>query len=137
VSQYNEAGWVRDLPGLLQRRYYHGCSYYDNNEGSQTFLVTGGITGSPNYDFLSSTELLVGTASAWVWTGELPSPRSGLRGANIENKVVMTGGDDGPESDEILEFDPLTGQWKLVDQMIQARKYHAVSVVDFQPELCQ
>ena len=35
VSQYNEAGWVRDLPGLLQRRYYHGCSYYDNNEGSQ------------------------------------------------------------------------------------------------------
>ena len=35
VSQYNQAGWVRDLPDLLQGRYYHGCSYYDNNEGSQ------------------------------------------------------------------------------------------------------
>ena len=57
----------------------------------QTLLVTGGWTGYPNYDYLSSTELLVGTASAWVYTGELPSPRSLLRGANIDNKVVMTG----------------------------------------------
>ena len=35
VTQYNEAGWVRDLPPLQQGRYSHGCSYYDNNEGSQ------------------------------------------------------------------------------------------------------
>ena len=32
--------------------------------------------------------------------------------------------------DEILEFDPLTGQWKLVDRMIQARYFHAISVVN-------
>ena len=38
----------------------------------------------------------------------------------------------GTHSDEILEFNPLTGQWKLVDRMIQTRGYHAVSVVDFQ-----
>ena len=54
----------------------------------QTMLVTGGWTGS---DFLSSTELLVGTASSWVLTGDLPSPRYGLRGANIDNRVIMTG----------------------------------------------
>ena len=41
------------------------------------------------------------------------------------------GGTDGSEYDEILEFDPLTGQWKLVDRMIQARHAHAVSVIDF------
>ena len=35
VSQYNQAGWVRDLPDLLQGRKNHGCTYYDNNEGSQ------------------------------------------------------------------------------------------------------
>ena len=35
VSQYNQAGWVRDLPDLLQGREEHGCSYYDNNDGSQ------------------------------------------------------------------------------------------------------
>ena len=51
-------------------------------------LVTGGYDGS---DRLSSTELLVENAPAWVFTGELPSPRSALRGSNIENKIVMTG----------------------------------------------
>ena len=40
------------------------------------------------------------------------------------------GGFDGSYSDEILEFDPLTGQWKLVDRMIQARYFHAISVVN-------
>ena len=35
VSQYNQDGWVRDLPDLLQGRWEHGCSYFVNNEGSQ------------------------------------------------------------------------------------------------------
>ena len=35
VTEYNQDGWVRDLPDLLQGRWNHGCSYYDNNEGSQ------------------------------------------------------------------------------------------------------
>ena len=35
VSQYNEAGWVRDLPDLLQGRRQHGCSSYDNDDGTQ------------------------------------------------------------------------------------------------------
>ena len=39
-------------------------------------------------------------------------------------------------SDEILEFDPLTGQWELMDRMIQAREQHAVSVINFESELC-
>ena len=55
----------------------------------QTYLVAGGK--DDNGDYLSSTELLVETASAWVFTGSLPSPRSALRGANIENKIMMTG----------------------------------------------
>ena len=38
--------------------------------------------------------------------------------------------------DDILEFDPLTGQWKLVDRMIQARNWHAVSVTTFESGLC-
>ena len=88
---------------MQQGRKHHGCSSYNNAEGTkvdidinyystimifQTYLVSGG-----NYDgdYLSSTELLVETASAWVYSGSLPSPRSGLRGANIDNKVLMTG----------------------------------------------
>ena len=53
----------------------------------QTFLVSGGYDGG----YLSSTELLVESSSAWVYTGSLPSPRRGLRGANIDNKILMTG----------------------------------------------
>ena len=44
------------------------------------------------------------------------------------------GGNTG--TDEILEFSPVTNQWKLVDRMIQARKAHAVSVINFQSGLC-
>ena len=37
VSEYNETGWGRDLPDLLQGRVSHGCSSYDNDEGTQVF----------------------------------------------------------------------------------------------------
>ena len=102
VSEYSETGFTRDLPQLLQGRWVHGCSYFENEEGTkvdidsnscgviifQTFLVTGGWTGSAR---LSSTELLVETSAAWILTGELPTPRDGLRGANIDQRVLMTG----------------------------------------------
>ena len=35
VSEYNEAGWVRDLPQLLTGRSQHGCSYFVNNKGTK------------------------------------------------------------------------------------------------------
>jgi len=116
-----------------------GCSYYDNDEGTKTYIVTGGWSG--NLGPLNSTELLVETASAWVYTGELPSPRYRLGGANIDNRVFMTGGlySDGTDEeffDEILEFDPLTGQWKVVAKMMKARSVHAVSVINFESGLC-
>ena len=102
VSEYSETGFTRDLPQLLQGRYHHGCSYFENDEGTkvdidsnscgviifQTFLVAGGKTGSAR---LSSTELLVETSAAWILTGELPTARRGLRGANIDQRVLMTG----------------------------------------------
>ena len=39
-------------------------------------------------------------------------------------------------SDDILEFDPLTGQWKEVDKMMKTRSGHAVAVIDFDSGLC-
>ena len=54
----------------------------------QTYLVTGGFYYG---DYLSSTELLVETSATWEFTGQLPTPRSGLRGANIDGRILMTG----------------------------------------------
>ena len=39
VSQYNEAGWVRDLPSLLQERKDHGCSYYNKDDGTKVSIM--------------------------------------------------------------------------------------------------
>ena len=101
VSEYSQSGFTRDLPQLLQGRFDHGCSYFENEEGTkvdidsnscgviifQTFLVTGGY----NRGYLSSTELLVENSAKWIYSGELPTPRDGLRGANIDQRVIMTG----------------------------------------------
>ena len=103
VSEYSETGFTRDLPKLLQGRFYHGCSYFENEEGTkvdidsnscgviifQTFLVTGGR--DDGWNSLSSTELLVENSAKWIYSGELPTPRFGLRGANIDQRVIMTG----------------------------------------------
>ena len=89
VSVYDEAGFVADLPRLITGRYNHGCSYYDNRDGSRTYLVTGGY--SLTRDLLSSTELLVEGGGAWLETAPLPSPRSHLAGTNIAGVVFMTG----------------------------------------------
>ena len=101
VSEYSESGFTRDLHHLQQGRVNHGCSYFENEEGTkvdidsnncrviifQTFLVTGGWMDGD----LSSTELLVENSAKWIYSGELPTPRYGLRGANIDQKVIMTG----------------------------------------------
>ena len=41
----------------------------------------------------------------------------------------LGGEDDGGYYDDILEYKPSTGEWSLVDQMMSARYYHAVSVM--------
>ena len=56
----------------------------------QTYLVTGGYDDDGD-DYLSTTELLVETSSTWTFSGRLPTPRAGLRGANIDGRILMTG----------------------------------------------
>ena len=55
------------------------------------YLVTGGAGNSSTN--LASTELLRLGAAAWVTvtSGALPSPRKGLRGATLGNRVIVTG----------------------------------------------
>ena len=120
----------------------------------QTYLVTGGY----NLGDLSTTELLVETSSTWTFSGELPTPRRGLCGANIDGRILMTGnmwrllisenclallymkvitkcsggyndGDRQTLFDEIVEFSPTSGEWTVLDNMMEARYYHAVSVI--------
>ena len=54
-----------------------------------------------------------------------------LEGDMSINLLLTEGGWDGEYLDEILEFDVLTGEWELVDRMMEAREWHAVSGIDF------
>ena len=48
----------------------------------------------------------------------------------------MIGGHDGSYCDEIMEFDPLAGQWKEVAKMMKKRDFHGVSIIEFDSVLC-
>ena len=36
---------------------------------------------------------------------------------------------DDDDFDEILEFSPTSGEWTVLDNMMEVRRYHAVSVI--------
>ena len=38
MTEYDEDGFVRNFPQLLQQRRLHGCSYYDNANGTKEFI---------------------------------------------------------------------------------------------------
>ena len=63
----------------------------------QVLLVTGGYRGGS----LESTEILLPSATSWSYSAALPSPRDDLRGATLNNKVVMTG-----TNSEVTNLDP-------------------------------
>ena len=57
-------------------------------------MVTGGYTTTVGHgwDYLDTTELLLPSATSWLYSyANLPSPRYRLRGATLNNKIVMTG----------------------------------------------
>ena len=94
---------------------------------------------------------------AWVTvtSGVLPSPRKGLRGATLGNKVIVTGemrvcwehrhysatsggGGSGGNKDDILEWDPALQRWSInTNKMNMKRAFHAVSVVEFDETICK
>ena len=108
--------------------------------------MSGGRTESGQAS--SSTELLRENSQDWTTVGSLPSPRSGISGVNIDNRVFITGrtwqrlisttltppisvgGYNGVYLDQILEFDPNSGEWTLLDEgMLEPRFGHAVTSV--------
>ena len=40
-----------------------------------------------------------------------------------------SGGYDGDYLDEIVEFSPTSGEWTVLDNMMEARYHHAISVI--------
>ena len=112
VQVYSVSGPQEELPNMLAPRYGHACGLFVNSDQQtvksnkhryaihnlkcmivqlvQVYLVTG---GSPLSSAGDTTELLVHGDNSWTSSGRLPTPRTRLRGATINNKIVVTGKD--------------------------------------------
>ena len=117
-------------------------------------MVTGGYYHGNTLD---STELLLPSATSWTTSGALPSPRYWLRGATLDNKVVITGTnsdtliiirhdlykhynslhnaggtywDGSTYYDDVLEYDEQKREWNKIGSMSITRSFHAVTVVN-------
>merc|ERR1711953_622875 len=116
VTEYQLAdGRETALTPLTQGRHVHTCAVYQDTDGKQVLLVTGG-TGSGH--LISSTEVATYTSDStlsWrtVETGDLPTPRFFLKAAVIENVLYVSGGRNSDLDDltTILSWDPLQEKW--------------------------
>ena len=65
----------------------NGLKYFEVGVDPTKFISESDAGGSSP----SSTEILTESSQHWTTVGSLPSPRSGLRGVNIDNRVFITG----------------------------------------------
>ena len=128
----------------------------------QVFLVTGGAQYSGGDIDLDSTEVLEDIAGTWKETAPLPSARTQLRAASVDNNIfvfgenilyyiailnisfhvimftmtIFTGGSyNWAPTKDILRYNR-NHTWEKVGQMKEARGYHAVGVLEDVSQLC-
>ena len=133
-----------DIMSMMTIKWYQHSISRKYSCLTQVYLVTGGTgTGFRTV----STEILVSGASSWTQVGDLPTvPITGLRGASINNKIIMTGKEylvqlfnfisiytggvaASKTYDYVLSYNTTDGSWTQVGNMRKPRGYHAVSVV--------
>ena len=72
-----------------------------------------------------------GSALSWrtIETGELPTPRRGMRAVVVNNVVFVTGGNGKDNSflTEILSWNDLQESWTTVGNMEVARAFHGAA----------
>jgi len=137
VTRYDLLGYLEDLPSMLRTRNAHGCGSYINSDGDQVLLAAGGFDHFA-YEYMSSTELLTVGSDAWTMATPLPGVMYGMRTANVDNKVFLTGGklkDQNIDTDHIWEWDAEKGAWSRIGDMMTARSYHAVSSIQVTEDL--
>jgi len=140
VERYDNGGiyggLIETLPNLSEPRDRHACGSYLRLDGTQVLLVTGG----QNKDLrtISSTEVLVRTASAWTASTPLPFAAYGLRATTMNNILYLSGGyrrepprakkDFKEVRDEILAWNDETKKWNEKGKVIP-RWNHAITTI--------
>jgi len=131
VAAYNDYGDRRDLQPLVEGRGFHGCGHYIDNDGNMVYLVTGGAIDDSTDTV--TTELSINEEPWFISpTGNLQTPRHGMKGVSLNNKIFMTGGwEFGTTYDalgEVLQWDIYLNEWFNISSIIP-RFFHSVSVL--------
>lgn len=129
----DEGGWVAGGE-LGEPRRGHRAVVLDDGR----VLVAGGIAGGV---LLSSAEIADAELGSWAATGELSAPRLGHTMTLLrDGTVLVTGGTGGAETDGDSRqsvaptataevYDPETGEWTPVGDMIAARFEHTATAL--------
>jgi len=132
VVAYNDDDFQYSLPNLVEARAFHGCGHYIDDDGNLVYLVTGGAINSNTAT--ATTELSI-NEGAWFTvssSGDLPTPRIGLRCVSLNNKVICTGGMEwgttGAIIGEVVQWDIYSNEW-IPTSSILPRYYHTASVL--------
>jgi len=136
VSRYGLTSFIEDLPSLNAGRKWHGCGAYFRKDGTQVLIVAGGYDGR----MITSTELLIGSSSDWVFSKPLPRPLFMMGSVTMDSVVYFTGGTENYLSfqeyrDEILAW--IDEAWVEVGKMKLARRYHAATFIQMDDGLMQ
>lgn len=132
VAVYSDKGWQKDLMPLNIGRCNHACASYTSG-GRRMFLVSGGHRMIGAFSYTDSTEFFDPDLGFWSAGAALPSPRQFLRATSIDNRILLFGGNDWSDTvlDTILEYDISGDSYTQIGTMTEARKWHAISVVQY------
>ena len=120
-----------ELPSMRYARMDHDCVMYRDPQTREKYiLVTGGRYEWKNY--LGNTEIWKVGDSFWSEVGQLSTPRSSLKLAVVEKKILAFGGfvanEDGA-TPSVEEYDVASGTWSVARSMIYSRGGHSVTPI--------
>lgn len=131
VWQYDiTKGTQTRLADMIYGRSSHGCAFVkDDNSGNMGIIVAG---GELNNKATSTTEFYILDQGLWRQFGDLNTKRTGVRLTVIQGgKVFAMGGSDGGTHRHISveKLNLESESWSFTEDMIEARKYHAITTV--------
>jgi len=139
VSRYGLTGFIEDMPSMNVERKWHGCGSYFRKDGTQVLLVAGGTEAYDHLEGHTSTELLIGSSSDWVFSKPLPRPHFLMGSVTMDGVVYFTGGMENflydNIYDEILAW--IDEAWVEVGKMKIARRGHAATFIQMDDGLMQ
>ena len=128
LLEWETKTWV-ELPPMTTARAMHGC----NLAGGGQIVVVGGYNGN---GYLGSSEIYSPTTNAWSRGPGLPEGIGTLHNIGsatvqlpFENTFAIFGGEaKGQPSDMIVEYDPIEGEWVILEERLKLARLNHVAI---------